>query len=397
MKRTLGTVLVVFVLAALAIAGWLLVYVQQTRSATDRAVERISDPTEVTIDFIVDAPEGTPPDQPLYLSGSSPRLGNWDPAGVRMERGEDGRYHRAVKLLRNMAYDYKVTRGTWSTVERTADDQEMPNRSIQPLADGDVELHVGTWTDKGLSIPGRITLTGDVRLHKLFPSEKLGNERTLIVLLPAGYSQATDRRYPVLYLNDGQNLMDESTSFNGVEWQVDETVNALIAEGRLEPMIVVGVYNTPDREAEFTPGEGEAARGDAYAAFLADEVKPFIDEMYRTMADRDHAAVGGGGLGAVIALRTVMLRGEAFGLCLAFNPWDWGGEPTMLSDWKAHAEDLRQTRFAIDTADLAERLEAAGVPPDHVKLIAAPPDANREADWAERFGDAVLFLFGDRG
>lgn len=394
MKRTLSTVGVVFVLAAVAIAGWLVVVIQQTHSRTDAAVQRISDATEVDVTFVVDVPPGTPADQPLYIAGSSPRLGNWDSAGVRLDRDEDGRYRKTIKLLKDMSYHYKITRGTWSTVERTADDEERPNRELQPTADGEVAIDVAMWIDKGRTIPGKITLTGDVRLHKLFPSERLGNERTLIVLVPPGYDEAADRRYPVLYMNDGQNLMDQSTSFNGVEWRVDETVYEMIRAGELEPIIVVGVYNTPDRTAEYTPGASDAARGDDYAAFLAKQVKPFIDKTYRTMPDRANTGIGGGGLGAVAALHTLHRHPETFSRCLAFNPYSWGGEPAMLSGLDDQPQRLIDSRYAVDVPALAERLTAAGAPADQVLLIDAPAEANREADWADRFDEALRFLFG---
>jgi len=394
MKRTLGTVGAVFVLAGLAIAGWLIVFIQQTHSETEAAVQRISDATEVEVTFIVEAPAGTPADQPLYIAGSSPRLGNWDAAGIRLDRTEAGEYRKTIKLLKDMSYSYKITRGTWSTVERTADDEELANRELQPTADAEVAIEVAMWTDKGLTIPGRITLTGDVRLHKLFPSERLGNERTLIVLVPPDYDEATEQRYPVLYLNDGQNLMDQSTSFNGVEWEVDETVYGLIRGGELAPMIVVGVYNTPDRTAEYTPGAGEAARGDAYAAFVAEQVKPFIDKTYRTQPGRTTTGIGGGGLGAVAALHALHRHPETFSRCLAFNPYSWGGEPAMLSGLADQPQRLIDSRYAVDVPALAERLTEAGVAADQVLLIEAPAEANREAGWAARFDEALLFLFG---
>src|SRR5262245_22838854 len=99
----------------------------------------------------------------------------------------------------------------------------------------------------------RPTLTGDIRFHPDFPSRYLARRRTLIVYLPPGYDADAPRRYPVLYLQDGQNVFDAATSFAGVEWQADETAERLIRGGQLAPVILVGVYNTEDRIAEYTP------------------------------------------------------------------------------------------------------------------------------------------------
>src|SRR5438067_663628 len=99
------------------------------------------------------------------------------------------------------------------------------------------------------------TLTGDVRLHKAFHSKILGNDRDLIVYLPPGYAAHQAKRYPVLYFHDGQNLFDGATSFiAGQEWRLDETAQTLIATGKIEPLIIVGIYNAgKDRVEEYTP------------------------------------------------------------------------------------------------------------------------------------------------
>jgi enterochelin esterase-like enzyme len=101
------------------------------------------------------------------------------------------------------------------------------------------------------------TLTGDIRLHRDFHSQALNNNRDVIVYLPPGYDRNKQRRYSVLYLHDGQNLFDGATSFiPGQEWRVDETAQTLIARRRIEPLIIVGIYNTgKDRVNEYTPVE----------------------------------------------------------------------------------------------------------------------------------------------
>src|SRR5438477_10739802 len=85
---------------------------------------------------------------------------------------------------------------------------------------------------------------GRLRLHARFPSRYLSTPRDLIVYLPPGYEEHAERRYPVLYLQDGQNLFDAATAFAGQEWRADESADRLTEEGIIEPLIIVGIYNT---------------------------------------------------------------------------------------------------------------------------------------------------------
>lgn len=102
------------------------------------------------------------------------------------------------------------------------------------------------------------TLTGDIRFHKSFHSKTLGNDRDVVIYLPPGYELNKNKRYAVLYLHDGQNLFDGATSFiPGKEWRVDETAQSLISAGKIEPLIIVGIYNAgKDRIDEYTPAAG---------------------------------------------------------------------------------------------------------------------------------------------
>src|SRR6266403_3121624 len=140
------------------------------------------------------------------------------------------------------------------------------------------------------------TLTGNIHRHARFESRILKNRRDVLVYLPRGYRRSIVKRYPVLYLQDGQNLFDAATAFAGVEWGVDETAQRLIRRKLIEPTIIVAIANTgPDRIHEYAPTRGiidtkgkkkKRSRGLArkYGKFLIEELKPFIDSKYRTKA-----------------------------------------------------------------------------------------------------------------
>src|SRR5215468_1829041 len=152
---------------------------------------------------------------------------------------------------------------------------------------------------------------GDLRLHE-FRSRIFRNSRFLRVWLPPRYDEPENagRRYPVLYLNDGQNLFEASTSFTGVEWQVDETADRLIREGSVPPMLMVGLDNAgKNRIREYMPHRSMhpvmlRAHGTRYPTFLFKEVMPFMDRNYRVASGPHNTGLGGSSLGALIALYT---------------------------------------------------------------------------------------------
>ena len=175
------------------------------------------------------------------------------------------------------------------------------------------------------------TIRGDIRLHTGFPSAVLGNVRDLVVWLPRGYRSDSARRYPVLYLQDGQNVFDVRTSAYGVKWDFDGHVSRLVAAREMEPIIMVGIYNTPARMAEYTPPWSDNAsfgRLEAYGAFLLDEVKPFIDARYRTHSER--TGIVGSSLGGLSALYLGLRYPRVLPRVGCVSPSLWYGEGGMM-------------------------------------------------------------------
>ena len=260
----------------------------QLRASGDPAA---SDGLVVRLEFVVHAPESTPADATVYLAGNLRQLGGWKPDGLKLQRGDDGVHRGEVLLPRGETLEYKATLGRWGRVETGADGSALGNRMIHLERDATVEFAVAAWDDRAAGDEGRPhTIAGDVRFHEAFPSAALGNTRRLAVYLPPGYDDEPGRRYPALYLHDGQNVFDAATSAFGVEWRADETADRLALSGRIEPILIVAIANTPDRVDEYTsrfdPHHGRGGKGALYAKFVAEEVKPFIDQHYRTSPDR---------------------------------------------------------------------------------------------------------------
>ncbi len=184
------------------------------------------------------------------------------------------------------------------------------------------------------------TLTGTIKYHRGFFSRALCNKRTLVVSLPASYGREKTRRYPVIYMHDGQNIFDAATSYIGVEWGADEAAAALAAENPALEAIIVGVYNTKDRMDEYAPYRDEVrggGKGRDYADFLVKEVKPFMDSTYRTLPGRESTAVAGSSLGGLISLFLILEYPEVFSKAGVLSPslyWA-GGELLPLSREKA--------------------------------------------------------------
>src|SRR6204780_3589133 len=200
--------------------------------------------------------------------------------------------------------------------------------------------------------------TGDLRLHE-FRSRIFRNTRFLRVWLPPGYDDAENagRRYPVLYLNDGQNLFESSTSFNGVEWQVDETGDRLIHEGVVPPMIFVGIDNTGrDRIREYMPHRSLhpvvlRVHGTRYPAFLFKEVFPFMARNYRVASGPENTGLGGSSLGALIALYTATVRSGLIGRLLLESPSLWALGRQSLKESRMVREWPERIFLAVGTAE----------------------------------------------
>jgi predicted alpha/beta superfamily hydrolase len=260
----------------------------------------------------------------------------------------------------------------------------------------------------------RHTLTGNFRLHKNFQSNFLPANRDVLVYLPPGYETDVDRHYPVLYLHDGQNLFDGATSFvPGQEWRLDETAESLIRAGRVQPIIIVGIYNAGShRVDEYTPTQerrtGHGGRADLYARLLVEELKPFIDSHYRTQKDASHTALGGSSLGGLATLYIGITRPRTFGKLAVMSPSVWWDKRTILDDVR-HLTAKPALRVWLDVGT-AEGNNPGGILTDVRKLrdfmirkgwrlgddlayVEAQGAGHNESAWAARVGAMLEFLF----
>ena len=259
------------------------------------------------------------------------------------------------------------------------------------------------------------TLTGNIRRHRAFPSKILENWRDILVYLPRGYGRLSRRRYPVLYLQDGQNIFDAATSFSGVEWSVDKTAERLVRENLVEPLIIVAVANTGEQRIhEYTPTRGvidakakrkKRSKGLArkYARFLMDELKPYIDRKYRTKPDAAFTGLGGSSLGGLATLSIGILYPQVFSRLMVMSPSIWWDNFAIyrLVD---SIQQKPQLKIWLDTGtaepgceqarELVNRLlEKGWKPQKDLQYMEAQGADHSEAAWAARVEPALRFLF----
>jgi enterochelin esterase-like enzyme len=219
----------------------------------------------------------------------------------------------------------------------------------------------------------------------------------------------------VLYLNDGQNLFEAASSFTGVEWQVDETADRLIREGTMPPMVIVGIDNaTKDRIREYMPYRSMnpmmlRAQGRHYPDFLMKEVMPFVERNYRLASGPENTGLGGSSLGGLIALYTTMARPGMIGRLLLESPALWAGrqliresrsvrvwpERIFLAAGTAEAGSVERSRTVVDDVrELAAIMRRAVLSEKRLRLVVRDGAGHNEGAWAERFPEALRFLFG---
>ena len=262
------------------------------------------------------------------------------------------------------------------------------------------------------------TVVGDLRVSDPIEATHLDVERELLAYLPPSY-ESSDRRYPVVYMHDGQNLFDEATSYDG-EWRVDETMTKLAKEGT--EAIVIGIPNAEDeRPIEYAPfydsaevpddaslpREGIEPLGDAYADWLLDTVRPTVESAFPTSSKR---GVFGSSMGGLISLYSFFRDPETFAFVGAMSPavsGPWHGIQEFI-ETAGHVDgriyvDVGGAEFADDpdrsvqfeegVKQLVETLEAIDYA-DELRYVYDADAVHHESEWARRFPEAIRFLLG---
>lgn len=346
------------------------------------------------------------PEEPVFVCGNVPALGNWD-AGRALALRWDGDAHEgAIEAEIGTSLEYKILRGGWPSEAVDAWGNVPPNARHDVWLDATVHRTVADWKDR---------YAGRLMRDRIY-SPTLASWRELLIWLPPSYAAAPDRRYPVLYFNDGANVFDPETSpLSGVDLAADEWVRMLAAEGGMPEAIIVGVCHPEGfaeghlslREVDLSEDHG----GTAYSRFLASELVSEIDARYRTQAQAAARMLGGTGLGALNALSTAVRHPAVFGriACLSTTFDTGSGECRELAALAGISAQENGVRWYFDYGSIPpdDRLE-----PRHRELAAILAAKGREEggdfrvlrvigathderSWRWRLGDALRFLWRD--
>jgi len=226
--------------------------------------------------------------------------------------------------------------------------------------------------------------------------------RDIVVWLPPSYTKDLSRRYPVLYMHDGQNVFNPATSFAGYDWRADEVADSLIRAQAIEEIIIVGIYNTPDRMKEYS----DSPLGRSYAKFVVEHVKPLIDSRYRTKPSRENTAVMGSSMGGLISMLFVLWYPSVFSqaACLSSSVGSGMGEKDLEQQF-SDVPLAQSLRIYMDVGELepslipgnealADFLQRNGyVSGKNFEFFFANGALHNEQAWAHRLWRPMTFLF----
>ncbi len=257
----------------------------------------------------------------IFIAGS---FNNWNPHDSRFVLKKTGGKHGITIELPPGMFEYKFTRGSWDQVETLEGGWPGANRIVRIPGEDTVSVDIPHWSDHFPKQAKKSTASSNVHIvDSVFYMPQLKRHRRIWIYLPSDYTTSR-KKYPVLYMHDGQNVFDEATSSFG-EWGVDEALDTLGPQHR--QMIVVGIDNGGDKRLnEYAPydmekyGKGEGA---LYVEFIVKTLKPFIDKHYRTKKCKDHTSIAGSSMGGLISFYAILNYPKVFGAAGVFSPAFW--------------------------------------------------------------------------
>jgi predicted alpha/beta superfamily hydrolase len=296
--------------------------------------------------------------------------------------------------------EYKYTLGSWEREGASANGAPLPNLIIRVKSDTVITDTIRNWLSRQpRTLRGQIT--GTVKYHRQIKGDGL-RDRDLIIWLPPDYDTDKNKRYPVLYMHDGQNLFDPATSSFGVDWQMDETCDSLISRRAIDPIIVVGIYNTGNRMAEYTPGKS----GEAYMDLIIINIKPLVDATYRTLPDRKNTFVGGSSAGGTISFMLAWNHPEIFSKAFCLSPafriqnidvvkdvTDYNGKKKRVVFYIDNGRKGLEERLQPGVDDMINALKLKGYRSrKDLFMVIAPEAEHNEAAWAKRMPVALKIM-----
>lgn len=354
---------------------------------------------------ITSIPYNTPQNATIYLAGA---LNNWNPSSSAYIMQSDGLGAYLITIPEGVGTsEFKFTRGTWSSVEGNASGTYLPNRNFTFTGNPQtINLSILSWED--ISGSGNSsTATSNVQIFSnSFFIPQLNRNRRVWIYLPPDYNDTT-KTYPVLYMQDGQNLFDNATSFSG-EWQIDETLNTLFSQGNYGA-IVVGIDNGgAERLNEYSPWNNPiygGGQGDLYMQFVGETLKPYIDLNFRTKPQAQYNALIGSSMGALISTYGAIKYPNLFSKVGVFSPAFWFARTPLnnyISNTTNTISNIRMYFVAGQNEDsdmvpdltiVKNTLILKGVTTSNLLTKIDSYGTHTETYWRGEFSAAYLWLF----
>lgn len=334
----------------------------------------------------------------IFVAGN---FNMWNPADSSYQlKSDKSGISRITFSLPAGNYEYKFTRGNWEKVETDSAGNGIKNRILKLQSDTTIQINIGEWNDDFKHIASskkNNSASVNVKImDTAFYIPQLDRTRRIWLYLPPDYAKSK-KKYPVLYMHDGQNLFENKTSYSG-EWGVDEYLDSIFKKGEKE-VIVVGIDNgLIKRMQEYNPwefqnfGKGE---GDKYVDFLVETLKPFIDEHYRTLKDKPNTFIAGSSMGGLISLYAILKYPQVYGGAGIFSPAFWtasGIDSTAIADAKKvnsklffYAGGKEGDSMVPDMKRIEKEIKERSKSP--VKEIIDENQHHNEAAWRKYFPD----------
>jgi len=361
------------------------------------------------VTFIVNkVPAGTPKNAAIYISGN---FEGWTGGQEKYRLQKKGDSYQITLPEKTKTIQYKFTLGSWETVETDHSGNTIDNRNYTFKKKPDtLKITIENW-----ETPKQKKSTAAKKVSVLsegFYIPQLDKKRKIRLYLPPGYKNS-EKKYPVLYIQDGQNLFDTATSFSG-EWEVDETLNRIYDETG-QGFIVIGIDNGGEKRLdEYSPWKNSkygGGDGAAYVDFIVKTLKPYVDKHYRTLTKKENTAIVGSSMGGLISFYAGLKYPEVFGLMGVFSPSFWFSEQSfefarthghlitsriflLAGDKEGEFSDLNEiSQTVLDINKMAGLLKSAGLMPENILTEVIHKGRHNEKLWRDNFEDAILWLF----
>lgn len=354
---------------------------------------------------IVSLPSNTPANASIFVAGS---FNNWNPASTAHQFVNSIDGDPILTLNISGSISCKFSRGSWATVEGNANGGFLPDRQFNVSPNDTVLIGIQSWEDLGGSTGNGTALPSVSLLSASFSMPELNRSRRIWVCLPEDYATATEKRYRVLYMQDGQNLFNNSLAFAG-EWEVDESLRDLFLAGD-EGAIVIGIDNGgAERLNEYSPWENPSyggGDGDAYVDFMRNTLKPYVDANYRTLTEPQNTGVAGSSMGGLISMYAAMRYPDTYGKAGIFSPAFWFAE-TAMHNWMNGlnlpsslrvyfvAGTTESSNMMPDINQMRNLLSSAGVADNNLRVVPKTDGAHSEWFWNREFPEAYTWLWDD--